>query len=150
MKRIEAAQTSRGPRHAWVRGDVAGCLDLVRRLDGARMLTIWAEGTWRPERLLQILELHFTLSAVIEARDLETLRATEALIAQAPALYHETATRLVIVTPHLPSLTAAELAAAGLAVFTIGQVESRLGQAVAYAALGGNAAEAFGAAEGVA
>lgn len=115
-------ESSRGARHAWLCGEAADCFDLALRLDGARMIAIWAEGTWRPERLLTILETHLTLTQVFEARDLTRLREAEGMIAVNPALYRKAVARMVLVTPHLPSLTAAELATAGIAVFGVGRL----------------------------
>jgi hypothetical protein len=116
------ARRGRGPRHAWLVGDTPECLDLARRLDGIGMTTLWTEGTWRPERLVNLLEMHMTLTQVFEAPDLVALRAAEAVIAVNPALVRETMTRMVIVTPHLPSLSSAQLAETGIAVFKIGRI----------------------------
>jgi hypothetical protein len=113
---------SRGPRHAWLVGAGPECLDLVRRLDGAGLTTIWADGTWRPERLVNILEMDMTLTQVFEAPDLAELRAAEEVLAINPTLCRDTMTRLVIVTPHLPSLSADQLAASGIAVFRVDRV----------------------------
>jgi hypothetical protein len=112
----------RGPRHAWLVGDVPECLDLARRLDGVGMTTLWTEGTWRPERLVNLLEMHMTLTQVFEAPDLADLRAAEEVIAVNPSLCRQTMTRMVIVTPHLPSLSPAQLAETGIAVFKIDRI----------------------------
>jgi len=113
---------SEGPRHVWLVGDVPDCLDLTRRLDGAGTTTVWAAGTWRPERLLNILGIHMTLTQIFEAPELADLRAAERVISVDPALCRNTTTRMVIVTPHLPSLPAARLAEIGIAVFKVGRI----------------------------
>ncbi len=112
----------RAPRHAWLVGAVPECLDLARRLDGVGITTLWTEGSWRPERLVNLLEMHMTLTQVFEASNLADLRAAEAVIAGNPTLCRQTMTRIVIVSPHLPSLAPAQLSDAGIAVFEVGRL----------------------------
>jgi hypothetical protein len=99
-------------RHMWLTAQISAGTRLAMSLNHQRMATIWAPGSWRPARLLDLLDKHFTLSAILQAEDKETVGAVAQIMLANPAGFAQTAVQMVLITPHALPLSSTALAAA--------------------------------------
>jgi hypothetical protein len=106
-------------RHLWITAPIAEGTRLAMSFNQQRLATIWAPGSWKPERVLDILATHFTLSAILQTADQEAICVVAQAMLDNPNGFADCAVQMVLVTRHKVPLTKKALALAHTDAFEV-------------------------------